>query len=129
MNQKVKQLAESLLKNWIAQDKGEGLYKYAGGYWELLYPIFKKYTPDLLKRYENMLMEDFSYFNDDVRNLLDTGDEETNILEAIQYINDRIDSMASPQDVHYIELEDDEIIPYIPNQNIDIDNFWGRYKE
>jgi len=125
-NNYVKKLANTLLDTWLKSENGEGLFRYAGGYWEVLLPILKKYAPDKLKRYENMLCEEFTYSNERVKELLDKGDEEKNIRNAVKYINHRIDSYCTPSEIHFIEDENGEIIPYMPNQSIDIDQYFGR---
>jgi len=125
-NSYVKELAESLINTWLRAENGEGLYKYAGGYWEVLLPILRKYVPKKLKMYENMLGVEFNYSNEKVKELLDAGDEETNMRNAIEYINNRIDSFYLPSEVHFIDDGNGEDIPYIPNQNIDINQYYGR---
>ncbi|MFA3784139.1 hypothetical protein ABRY23_13855 [Melioribacteraceae bacterium 4301-Me] len=122
----VKKALNSILDSWIQGENGEGMYKYSGGYWEVLLPLFKKYVPEKLKSYENMLCEEFDYTNERVRKLLDSGDEEQNVRNAIKYINYRIDSMAGANDFHYIEDENGEDIPYIPNMYIDINDHFDR---
>ncbi|MGK9475597.1 hypothetical protein [Melioribacter sp. OK-6-Me] len=55
----IKQL-NNLLNTWIKSEDGTGVYKYVGGYWELLLPLFKKYTPEGIKMYQNLICEEFS---------------------------------------------------------------------
>lgn len=124
-NKKVSELSKSLLENWIAEETGEGLYKFTGGFWEVLYPILKKYQPELLKRYENLLGEEFEYFNPIVKELYDCHSDEQNIVNAINYMNERM-SYATANEIYLIEIGGDELIPYMPNQNIDIQQYWGR---
>ncbi|MGK9475596.1 hypothetical protein [Melioribacter sp. OK-6-Me] len=65
--------------------------------------------------------------NDRIKEMLDSGDEETNVRNAIEYMNQRIDDMYTPNDYHYYyDEETDEDIPYLPNTYIDIDEHYGR---
>lgn len=118
-----KKLSDVFIKYLIDMEYEDmkGWYKYFGGYWELVYPIFKKYNPEELKEYEDLLNEEFTYFNPRVREILDTGEEHYNIMLAVKYFNNRLDNYAGVNDIHYIEADDsdDEIIPYIPNQALD----------
>jgi hypothetical protein len=122
----IKDTTHSILTYWLNTEKGRGEYKRVGGYWEVLYPILKKYQPDLLSRYENII-GDFNYFNEDVRKLFDQGNELYNLIASLQYMEER--KYNQPDDVHYIEIEEDEYLPYIPNQNIDSQQYWGRENE
>lgn len=114
-----------LLDTWMQEEKGTGEYKLVGGYWELLYPLFQKYAPEELQKYERATGEKFEHFNSEVREVLDAGDEETNFRNAVNYM---IDWMRThpPGSVHHIDMPDDEILAYIPNQNIDQNDYWGR---
>lgn len=129
MNPTVKQLADSLLQNWNETENGEGLFKFTGGYWEVLHPILKKYAPKQLAEYEKAAGETFDYFNEEVKKSLATGDEETDIKNAIDYLNGRLEQYATANDVHIIDLGDDNIIPYMPNQDIDPSDYFGRENE
>lgn len=115
-----------LLHVWMLKEKGRGEYKFCGGYWEVLYPLLQKYAPEKLKEYERMLPDTFDYFDPRVKAALDAGDEESNFRNAVNYMNDRISSLYTTSSVHQIELGDDEILAYVPNQNIDQNQYWGR---
>ncbi len=117
---------KTLLGIWNANEDGSGQYKFTGGYWEVLYPLLKKYAPEELKRYQNLLSEEFNYFDERVKAKVDTGDEEQNFRNAVNYMNNRIRNMYAAGSEHQIDLGDDEIIAYLPNQNIDQNDYWGR---
>lgn len=121
----IKALSKSLLENWIAQETGEGLYKFTGGFWEVLYPILKKYQPELLRKYENLLGEEFNNFNEKVKEIYDSFDEEQNIINAINYMNEKM-RYSTANEIQLIDIGDDELLPYLPNQNIDSKQYWGR---
>lgn len=90
----------------------------------------EKYEPELLKEYSKLIGEEFDYFNDKVRELLTTGDELKDLENAIEYFQNRIGSYAGVNDIHHIEDEEnDETIPYMPNQNIDSKVYFGREDE
>ncbi len=114
-----------LLRVWMTNEQGRGEYKYCGGYWEVLYPLLRKYAPEQLDSYERMLPENFDYFDDRVHEILDSGSEEKNFRNAVNYMNARM-AMYYPESVHHIEMGDDEILAYVPNQNIDQNDYWGR---
>ncbi len=122
-NEYLTKMTKLILDNWIGNETGRGLFRYAGGYWELLYPILKKYQPGLLREYEGLVGE-FNYFNERVREKLDRGSEIENFVEALNYANSRIDDYASELEYHLILLDEgeDEIIKYIPNQALDQDD-------
>lgn len=103
----------------LDQERGTGLFRYFGGYWEVIYPILKKYDPQDLNEYEGLLCDQFTYFNPEVKELLDAGDEESNWALGINYFNARR-QYYSASDIHYIEPKDDEKdpIPYMPNQYV-----------
>ncbi len=118
---------KKFLELLTVQEKGECAYKFFGGYWELAYPIFKKYAPEELKKYENKLPEEFDYFNPRVAEILASGDEITDWRNAVNYCNNRMGSYANPTDVDYItDPETGDDIPYIPNQSIDAAQHFGR---
>lgn len=113
--------AKQFLNQMTYQERGEGLYKYFGGYWEIVYPIFVEYAPKELKRYENTAMEEFMNFNPRVKELLDAGNEEKNWANAINYYNNRM-AYNNTHDTHIIEIDDDKLkededdyIEYVPN--------------
>jgi len=118
----LKEKCDTVLRVWISNSDPEGEYKLTGGYWEVLYPLLKKHSPELLRMYENFVGE-FDYFNEEVRNHLSTGDEEKDFINAIGYMNARERMYATPMDRHAIDLGDDRIIYYIPNQSLDEDVF------
>lgn len=117
---------KALLDIWNANEDGTGRYKYTGGYWEVLYPLLDKYAPGELARYEELLSEQFDYFNERVKAAIDTGNEEENFRNAVNYMNSRMQSMYTAGSIHQIDLGDDEILGYLPNQNIDQSEYWGR---
>lgn len=105
-----------------SQENGERLYKYLGGYWEVIYPMFLKYAPEELKTYENTAVEEFVNFNPRVKELLDAGNEEENWANAINYYNGRL-KYYNASDQHIIEIDydlmkddEDDYIGYIPNE-------------
>jgi hypothetical protein len=114
----IKEKCKSLIRVWIQQENGDGVYKLTGGYWEVLLPILEKYAPNELAEYGQLLGENFDIRNQQVKTLLDMGLEETNYKNALEFMNERIDMFATPQDPHYIDLGDDNIIAYIPNQAV-----------
>ncbi|GAB1348355.1 hypothetical protein MASR1M107_05670 [Ignavibacteriales bacterium] len=116
----------TLLKILSKVEKGNGWYKMLGGYWELIYPMFVKYCPEELADYERKLVLKPENFNKRVANILDSGSEETNYANAVNYMNSRIADMYSPQDIHLIDMGNDEILAYLPNQEIDQSEYWGR---
>lgn len=109
---------KQLLRLWISHENGEGHYKLTGAYWEVLLPILEKYAPDELEVYSQYVGEDFDLQNLQVKQTVDKGIEDTNYRNAIKYLNHRMDSYATPQDPHYVDLGDDNIVAYIPNQAI-----------
>lgn len=117
---------KSLIKVLTLVEKGNGWYKMLGGYWELMYPMFVKYCPEELAQYENKLALKPDSFNVRVAKHLDTGSEEENYRRAVNYMNSRISEMYSPQDIHLIDMGNDEILAYLPNQEIDQSEYWGR---
>ncbi|MCA0388486.1 MAG: hypothetical protein LCH52_08325 [Bacteroidetes bacterium] len=117
---------KTLLKVLSRVEKGNGWYKMLGGYWELIYPMFVKYCPDDLANYERQLTLKPEHFNNRVAEQLDAGNEEENYRNAVNYMNSRISEMYSPQDIHLIDMGNDEILAYLPNQEIDQSEYWGR---
>lgn len=115
----------SFLHTWLANERGQGEYKQVGGYWEVLYPIFIRVAPEKIKVYENLLGE-FEVFNPQVKKIFDEGSDLYNLIGALLYVKERQAGYALPGDVHLIDLGNDEIIPYIPNQSIDAHDYWGR---
>lgn len=105
-----------LLLQWRANEQGEGLFRLTGPYWEVLYPILLKYAPNQLHAYENLIMEEFEVFNDDVKEVVDVGNEEKNYRNAIKYMNAREDMYATPLDPHYITIKNGDELEYIPNR-------------
>ncbi len=62
----------------------KGWFRYFGCYWELrVYPIFKKYNPDELKKYKRLIIEEFNYLNPKVREVSDIGKEHYNLMLAV----------------------------------------------
>jgi hypothetical protein len=126
MKKRIEEYCLLLLKVLTQNEKGNGWYKMLGGYWELIYPMLEKYQPERLKLYDKLLADELNYFNIRVYKNLDSGDEYENWQNAVRYMNERIANMNSPQDYHLIDLGNDEIISYIPNQPIDQEIYWGR---
>ncbi|MCX6170647.1 MAG: hypothetical protein NTX65_15000 [Ignavibacteriales bacterium] len=115
----------ALLDNWVVEDQGIGLYKLTGRFWEVLYPILKKYAPIKLVEYEKLVGE-FEVFNERVKKLVDYDDELCNWIASILNYNSRF-SFASPNDVDLVNdpVTDDDIA-YLPNQEIDTNAYLGR---
>lgn len=123
----IQEKIKNLLKLWIATDNGQNLYKYTGGFWEVLYPLMQKYAPEELQEYES-IVGPFEYFDPSVKKAVQSGIEDTDFRNAITYMNSRLTCTTS-QDVHLIDLGEDSIVPYLPNQNIDKQHYWGREEE
>jgi len=117
---------KTLLSVLTKAEKGNGWYRMLGGYWEIIYPMFVKYCPEELAQYESKLALKPQNFNSRVANKLDAGNEEANFARAVNYMNSRIAEMYSPQDIHLIDMGNDEILAYLPNQEIDQSEYWGR---
>lgn len=127
-NFELSDVCPKIINNWIDNyDKfGELMHNYTGGYWEVLYPVLKKYAPEKLEEYAKLIGQEFEIFNERVKELVDSGDEMTNYKNAIEYLNACF-SYTNCNDVHYVaDEENDEDIPYLPNQNIDIKQHLGR---
>lgn len=108
------------------QEKGFGTFKFFGVYWEVIHPLFNKYQPELLKSYENLLNEEFEYFNPRVKEIIDTGDEEQNFKNAVNHYNREFQYKQTP-DIDYVEDPDSGLdIAYMPNQSIDQNMHFGR---
>ncbi|GEM_PF-2436459 len=122
----IREATKNLLTTWLHNENGKGEYKITGGYWEVLYPILNKYQPNLLEEYES-IVGGFSYFDSEVKELFDQGSDLLNLVGTLLYMDERRNNL--PEDIHYIDLGNDEIKPYIPNQNIDLNNYWGRENE
>lgn len=115
----------ALLDVWIAEDHGNGYYKLTGRYWEVLYPILKKYSPKKLAVYEG-LVGNFEIFNEQVKKLVDYNDELCNWVASIINFNSRF-KFADLNEVDLInDPETDEDIAYLPNQFIDTNTYLGR---
>lgn len=115
----------SLLNNWISEEKGKGLYKLTGRYWEVLYPILKKYNLPKLTEYEN-LVGNFEIFDERVKKLVDYEDELCNWIVSVLNYNSRF-SYANINDVDIVnDPATDEDIAYLPNQWIDTNAYLGR---
>jgi hypothetical protein len=123
--QYVSEAVNSLLDTWLTNERGQGEYKQTGGFWEALHPILFKIAPQKAGKYENVV-GGFTEFDDKVKDLFDEGSDIYNVLGALLYIKERENSFATPQDIHQIDLGNDEIMPYIPNQSINSKDFWGR---
>lgn len=121
----LKEKVKQLLNTWIQTEDGTGTFKLTGPYWEVLYPVLKKYEPELLQQYENKLYEVFEYFNEEVRTKVSTGDEEQDYINAINYMNAREQQYANNGDVHYVDFNGDDYA-YIPNESIDQNEHFGR---
>ena len=91
------------------------MFRLTGPYWEVLHPILLKYAPTDLCRYENLRIEVFEIFNDEIKVLVDTGNEEKNYRNAIKYMGSRIDMYTLPSDYHYIDLKSGDSVKYMPN--------------
>lgn len=116
------------LQNLLETDNGRKLYRQTGPYWENLYPVFKKYAPELLAEYERQAGP-FNYFNEAVKAEYDYKDDLLNFMAASAYQEMRYDTMQRPDEVHFIELGDEDNYVYMPNQNIDQDQYLGREEE
>lgn len=121
--------ANTLLDVWIKTDNGQGLFRYTGGFWEVLYPILKKEAPEKLKEYENIVGE-LDHFNPQIKEQFDYQSDLLNLLGALRYMNERADRFHSADEAHIIEIEDEDgdsiDIAYIPNQSIDQGQYFGR---
>ncbi|MDQ7818658.1 MAG: hypothetical protein RDU14_16655 [Melioribacteraceae bacterium] len=113
------------LQTLVETDNGRKLYRQAGPYWENVYPVFKKYAPELLAEYERQAGP-FDYFNEAVKAEYDYKDDLLNFMAATAYQEMRYDTMQRPEDVHIIELDGNDDFAYIPNQNIDQAQYLGR---
>lgn len=115
----------TLLDNWISEDQGEGLYKLTGRFWEVLHPILKKYAPEKLVKYENIVGE-FEIFDERVKKLVDYDDELCNWIASVLNYNSRF-SYSSVTDVDLVnDPATDDDIAYLPNQVIDTNAYLGR---
>lgn len=117
-NKTLSEKANLLLDVWIKSEDGSGQFKYTGYYWEVLHPILLKYCPEKLQQYEGILGYKFDYFDADVKEIVDSGSDEENYKNALDYMNWRIGSFAGVNDLHTLDMGDDEIIYYMPNQCI-----------
>lgn len=115
------------LQNLLQTDNGMKLFRQAGPYWETFCPILKKYAPAELAVYERFAGP-FDYFNEKVKAEYDHKNDLLNFLAALAYQEMRYNTMQNPNEVHLIEVDGEEI-PYMPNQNIDVDQYFGREKE
>jgi hypothetical protein len=113
------------LLNLMEVDQGRKFYKQTGPYWETLYPVLKKYAPLQLAVYERQAGP-FDYWNEAVKTEYDYKDDLLNFMAALAYQEVRFDAMYTPEDVHILEIDGDDYA-YIPNQNIDQAQFFGRY--
>lgn len=116
------------LQNLLETDNGKKLYRQTGPYWENLYPVLQKYTPELLAEYERQTGP-FDYFNEEVKAEYDHKDDLLNFMAALAYQGMRYDTMQRPEDVHLIELGEIDDYAYIPNQNIDQAQYLGREEQ
>jgi len=116
------------LQNLLETDNGKKIYRQTGPYWENLYPIFEKYTPELLAEYERQAGP-FDYFNEAVKAEYDYKEDLLNFLAALAYMEMRYDNLQRPDDVHFIELGENDNYVYMPNQNIDQNQYLGREEE
>lgn len=114
----LKSKCDNLLSTWIENADPQGEYKLTGGYWEVLYPILKTHSPELLKKYEGIVGE-FDYFNEEVKNKLSSGLDETDFKNALDYMNAQENNFGTPAEKHYIDMGNDRVIAYIANQNLD----------
>ncbi|HEX2868713.1 MAG TPA: hypothetical protein VHO03_16855 [Ignavibacteriales bacterium] len=115
---------KNLLNLWIATDNGQELYRFTGPYWEVLYPLMEQHAPKELGQYEN-IAGPFEVFNEDIKKKYESGNEDTDFRNTINYMNGRLYSTSST-DVHLIDMGYDNIIAYLPNQEIDQKGYWGR---
>jgi hypothetical protein len=118
----LKSKCDNLLNTWINNNEPDGEYKLTGPYWEVLYPILKTHSPELLKKYEGIVGE-FDYFNEEVKNKFSTGIDELDFKNAISYMNAREKNYSTPNETHQVDLGDDRVISYLPNQSMDEDIF------
>ena len=116
------------LQNLLETDNGKKLYRQTGPYWETLHTVFKKYAPELLAEYERQAGP-FDYFNEAVKAEYEYKDDLLDFMAALAYQGMRYDTMQRPEDVHLIELAGDDDYAYIPNQNIDQDQYLGREED
>ncbi|MBN1639524.1 MAG: hypothetical protein JW866_11180, partial [Ignavibacteriales bacterium] len=99
-------------------------FKFTGMFWEVLCPLLKKYAPEKFKELERR-QGPFGYFDENVREEIDYKNDILNFMAALRYMNERIDMMYTPDDIHYIEIDGDDY-PYMPNQWLDKDFILGR---
>lgn len=115
----LKEKCDQLIKTWIETEDGSGNFKLSGVCWEILYPVLKKNSPELLKKYEDRLSIEFDVFNADIFDKLSTGIDDKDFENAVNYMNAREQSYATPDEVDYFDVGDDRVIPYIANQALD----------
>ncbi len=120
----IEKKASQLLNIWIEHDKGEEFYKNTGPYFEVFYEILKKYVPEKLLEYEK-LIKPIDFFSEEVKREYNYNSDILNFMASLSYLSEREMNISSPQDVHYIELGGIEV-PYMPNSNIDKNQFLGR---
>lgn len=113
----IRKKAHELVKILSEHDGGRKLFQLFGPYWEHLYPILEKYVPDMLKNYSK-IAGPFNAFNDAVKETFDYGSEILNFMAALQYYDQRITGLHTPEEVHILEINDDDY-PYLPNQYVD----------
>jgi hypothetical protein len=113
------------LQNLLETDNGKKLYRQTGPYWENFYPVLQKYAPELLAEYERQAGP-FDYFNEEVKVEYDYKYDLLNFMAALAYQGMRYDTMQGPDEVHLIELGDEDDYAYMPNRNIDQDQHFGK---
>lgn len=123
----IKDRANQLLDIWIEQESGQELYKNIGPYFEVFYPILKKYVPEKLTEYEKKVKQ-IDFFNEEVKKEYDYNSDIINFIASLSYLEEANLSNHFTQDVHYILLNNNTV-PYMPNSNIDINQYLGRDKE
>lgn len=113
------------LLNLLETDENGTFYKQTGPYWETFYEVLKKYAPFQLDAYERRAGK-FTYFDERVRAEYDYKDDLLNFMAALAYQGMRYDTMQNPDEVHLIELGEEDDYAYMPNQSIDQDQYFGR---
>ncbi|MCF8431957.1 MAG: hypothetical protein K9G34_08415, partial [Melioribacteraceae bacterium] len=61
----------------------------------------------------------FNYFNPEVKAEYTLNDDALDFMCMLAYMNDRMSAGAGLDSPHFIDLGDEECIPYLPNQALD----------
>lgn len=117
----------SLLNELYSSERGSGQYRLLGPWFEVVYPLFRKYIPEKLKSYECLLWEPVELFNQEIARLVDKGSESKNLNAGYRYYKQMISIYATPETVHQIDdPRTEDTLAYIPNQYVDQSDYWGR---